>query len=280
MSRLLPATQSMSVVLPAPLGPSRPTTSPGPDREGDVLEGGEATEPLGQPGHLEGARGDRASAGTSGAVRVRRGRSPGIRSRNRRVRASIRSATPFWLRISTTSSRMPVASGRYCCQVEESSSAALVGPPDEVSVTRPSEASSEPSSGPNDVAGAADHGQDQHADRGARLEDAVVEDGAVAEAEEDAAEPGDAGREREAVELRLEDVDPDGGRRALVGAYGEQPSARAAAPQVRDRERGQDEEGDADDRVVAGVPDRVDRATRTASGPWAGRARSRCRRCC
>ena len=76
------------------------------------------------------------------------GRSPGIRSRNRRVRASMRSATPFWLRISTTRSRTPVAMGRYCCQVEESSSAALVGPPDDVSVTRPFEASSEPSSGP------------------------------------------------------------------------------------------------------------------------------------
>ena len=46
------------VVLPAPLGPRKPKTSPGGDREGDVLEGGALTEPLGQ---VRDPQGDRVS---------------------------------------------------------------------------------------------------------------------------------------------------------------------------------------------------------------------------
>ena len=147
VSRLLPATQSMSVVLPAPFGPSRPTTSPGATCS---VTSSRAVNPPNRwvspdTARVRAGTGVRRAAGSgSGAP----GRSPGIRSRNRLVSASSRSATPFWLRISTTSSSTPVAIGRYCCQLEVSSRAALTGASDEVRVTSPPEASSDPTIGP------------------------------------------------------------------------------------------------------------------------------------
>ena len=45
-----PETTLRSVVLPEPLGPIRPTTSPSADREGDAVERGEAAEVAGEAG--------------------------------------------------------------------------------------------------------------------------------------------------------------------------------------------------------------------------------------
>ena len=61
----------------------------------------------------------------------------------------------------------------------------------------------------------------------------------VAECEQRAAQGGDAGREREGVDLGARHADAERGRRPLVRADGEEPSSGATPAEVGDHERRQ-----------------------------------------
>ena len=77
-----------------------------------------------------------------------------------------------------------------------------------------------------------------HLDRREAGEGEVV-DGDGAEGEQRAAEAGDAGGEREAVELGAVHAHAEGGGGPLVAAYGEEPQPGAPAPQVGDDQAAQ-----------------------------------------
>ena len=238
--------------------PEQPDHLTGTDGEVDVVERGETAEPLGQPGHRERARRHRGALG--GRQRLGRARA---KARDPRTEPPGEGVDPLGDAVLVEDQhhqqqdaggdrevllpRRGLFEGGVRRVVRRGQGDQAVG----------GEQRAQHRSG--QVAGAADHGQHQHADRRVRPEDRVEEDRAGAEAEQHAAQPGDAGRQREAVQLRLEDVDADGGRSALVGAYGEQPAAGAAAPQVGHRERGDRQERKTHDRVVARVPDGIDR---------------------
>ena len=64
--------------------------------------------------------------------------------------------------------------------------------------------------------------------------------------------------ETEGVELRPDHADAESGRGALVRAYRDEPAAGAAAAQVRDTEREDDEAPERQERVPVGVACRVE----------------------
>ena len=70
--------------------------------------------------------------------------------------------------------------------------------------------------------------------------------------------PAIAGPETERVELRAEDADAESGRGPLVRAHRDESAAGAAATQVRNREREDDEAPEGEERVPVGVACRVE----------------------
>ena len=101
----------------------------------------------------------------------------------------------------------------------------------------------------DDIADATDDRVQHDEDRLEHRERRIEDDARPPEADEHAAHARDRGAEPERIQLRPDDADAERRRSPLVRADGDEPATSAAAPQVRDREREDDEADEREHRV-------------------------------
>ena len=258
-----PVTASMSVVLPAPFGPIRPTTSPG--RTSIDTSSTATTEPKRtvRPVIDSVAAGDRLDLGRQEA---------GARSGRRATRWSFSHSGPAvhddvgdavlvddedHEEDERTDDEVPPV-----LEVEPVLDDAGADAADRV---RSAEHRAE------HVAETADHGVAEAVDRREDVE-LRVRDDLAPEADEDAGDGGEAGRDRERVQLDAEHRDAERRGGALVRAHRDEPAAGARSAEVGDEQREEHEADQAHRRPRVRVVERVDLDAEQLHAPDSGAA--------